>query len=143
MSQLELRTIQVGPWGMNTYAFVCPDSNQSILFDPGDDPDKLMTMLGDSQPIAIWLTHTHIDHVSALDEMRQRLNVPLIAHSGPHAQGMENLQADQWVNDGDVVMLATFLSCAWALLNLNRGIAFLTEWNRLDDCFTIAAFSFL
>ncbi|MCB0037860.1 MAG: MBL fold metallo-hydrolase [Anaerolineales bacterium] len=105
MSQLELRTVQVGPWGMNTYAFVCPDTNQSVLFDPGDDPDKLMKMLDDSTPVAIWLTHTHIDHVGALDEMRKRLGVPLIAHPGPHAQDMEDLQADQWVNDGDVVLL--------------------------------------
>lgn len=103
MSNLELRTVQVGPWSMNTYAYVCPHTNQSVLFDPGDDPDKLLEMLGDSTPIAIWLTHTHGDHVGALEEMRQRLGVPLVAHPGPHAQGMENLTAEQWVNHGDVL----------------------------------------
>ena len=37
---------------MNTYALIDPASNQSILFDPGGDPDKLLAMLGNSTPIA-------------------------------------------------------------------------------------------
>ena len=34
--------------------------------------------------------------------MRQRLGVPLLAHPGPHAGGME-LDADRWLEDGDTV----------------------------------------
>ena len=39
MAQLQLETRQVGPWGMNTYALICPQTNQSVLIDPGDDPE--------------------------------------------------------------------------------------------------------
>jgi len=102
--KMELITRQVGPWGMNTYALICPNTNQSVLFDPGDDPDTLQEMLGDSTPIAILLTHTHMDHVGALDEMRQLLQVPLMAHPGPHAEDIE-LKADHWLNDGDTVQV--------------------------------------
>ena len=98
--QLELRTRQVGPWGMNTYALICPETSESVLIDPGADPDELEAMLDDSEPIAILLTHTHPDHVGALDEMRARLEVPVVAHPGPHAGGMA-LDADQWLEDGD------------------------------------------
>lgn len=105
MSQkLELRTTQVGPWGMNTYALVDPTTNQSILFDPGADSDKLTAMLGDSTPIAIALTHTHIDHVMALDEMRQRLNVPVIGHTGNIDNG-EAVDFDQSLEHGSTVTL--------------------------------------
>jgi hydroxyacylglutathione hydrolase len=101
---LELRTRQVGPWGMNSYALVCPSTQASVLIDPGDEPDALSAMLGDSRPIAILLTHTHPDHVGALAAMRQRLGVPLVAHPGPHAGGMA-LDADQWLEDGDTFAL--------------------------------------
>jgi len=76
---MELRTRHVGPWSMNTYALVCRQTGQSVLIDPGDDPDTLSDMLAGTTPIAILLTHTHGDHIGALDEMRRRLGVPLAA----------------------------------------------------------------
>jgi glyoxylase-like metal-dependent hydrolase (beta-lactamase superfamily II) len=93
---------------MNTYALIDPATNQSILFDPGADPDKLSAMLGDSTPIAIALTHTHIDHVMALDEMRQRLHVPVIGHTGNIDNG-EPVDFDQSLEHGSTVVLGDHL----------------------------------
>ncbi|MEZ4706975.1 MAG: MBL fold metallo-hydrolase [Caldilineaceae bacterium] len=95
---LELRHRQVGPWPMNTYALICPNTGQSVLFDPGADPDTLAEMLAGSTPIAILLTHTHGDHVGALDEMRQRLGVPVVAHANAQAKGFA---IDQTLAAGD------------------------------------------
>lgn len=102
MMKMELRTRQVGPWGMNTYALVCPQTGESVLIDPGDDPDDLEAMLAGSNPIAILLTHTHGDHIGALDEMVRRLQVPLLANDNPHAGGI-TINADRWLADGDTV----------------------------------------
>ena len=102
MSKLDLRKRAVGPWPMNTYALVCPETGESILIDPGAEPETLAAMLGDSRPIAIVLTHTHPDHVGALDEMRDRLQVPLMAHPGPHMQEIMP-EADRELGDGDSV----------------------------------------
>jgi len=99
---MELYTRAVGPWPMNSYALVCPATQQSVLIDPGADPDALQEMLVGTQPVAILITHTHPDHVGALDEMRARLNVPVMAHPGPHFEDMP-LNADRWLNHGDVV----------------------------------------
>lgn len=97
---MELRTRQVGPWPMNTYALVCPETRQSVLFDPGADPDTLGEMLDGTTPVAILLTHTHPDHIGALDEMRRRLGVPLGAFDGPHLQGLM-LAEEILLRDGD------------------------------------------
>lgn len=84
---LELRIRQVGPWGMNSHGLVCSSTGESILVDPGAEPDKLAAMLDSSQPQAIIVTHSHGDHVGALAEMRARLRVPIMAHP------------DAWVGD--------------------------------------------
>jgi hydroxyacylglutathione hydrolase len=104
METLELRHRQVGPWGMNTYALICPHTGESVLFDPGDDPDVLAEMLAGSQPVAILLTHTHGDHVGALDEMRTMLGVPVMVHSGPHV-GDFDPRADRTLSNGETVQV--------------------------------------
>jgi len=85
---------------MNTYALVCPETRQSVLFDPGDDPDTLSDMLTGTLPVAILLTHTHPDHIGALGEMRRRLGVPLGAFDGPHLNGL-TLAEEILLRDGN------------------------------------------
>lgn len=102
MSEIELRKRAVGPWPMNSYALVCPETGQSILIDPGAEPETLAEMLGDSRPVAIVLTHTHPDHVGALEEMRGRLQVPLMAHPGPHSLEIAP-EPERELRDGDTV----------------------------------------
>lgn len=97
-----LKTAQVGPWGMNSYALICSETNDAVLIDPGGDPDKLAEMLGDSRPVAILLTHTHVDHVMALPAMLDQLNVPLYLHPGEHAADFEMpVGHPHFLNDGD------------------------------------------
>ncbi len=127
MSSLILKTDQVGPWNMNSYALIDPDTNQSILFDPGGDPDKLNAMLGTSKPIAIILTHTHEDHVMALNEMRQQLGVPVMLHAGSIDNGVE-VAADRWLSDGDTVQLgAHSLRAIYAPGHIGNHIALQIE----------------
>jgi glyoxylase-like metal-dependent hydrolase (beta-lactamase superfamily II) len=89
---------------MNAYVLVCSTTKQSVLIDPGDDPDTLQELLKDTRPIAILLTHTHFDHVGALAEMRTRLKVPVMFHRGPHAEDFK-AEADHWVENGDQLEL--------------------------------------
>jgi glyoxylase-like metal-dependent hydrolase (beta-lactamase superfamily II) len=87
---------------LNGYALVCSQTQQSVLFDPGAEPDTLEQLLAGTTPIAILLTHSHSDHTGALAEMRKRLKVPLMAHPGPHEYGKQ-LNVDQALNHGSSV----------------------------------------
>lgn len=101
-SPLELHIRTVGPWPMNAYILVCPETHQSVLIDPGAEPETLRWALAATDPVAILLTHTHRDHIGVLDEMRAVLNVPLMAHAGPHIGGLV-LKIDRALADGDTV----------------------------------------
>ena len=104
---LTLVTRQVGPWGMNTYALLCPETAASVLIDPGADAETLAEMLAGSTPTAILLTHTHGDHIGALDEMRARLRVPVMAHPGPHVNDFDP-QAARDLSEGDSVQVGNY-----------------------------------
>jgi hydroxyacylglutathione hydrolase len=109
MAKIVLESCQVGPWGMNSYALICPTTNKSVLIDPGDDPETLKEMLGNSQPIAILLTHTHPDHIGALGEMRQSLNIPVIGNDGPHEPLGQDVGLDKILRDGDTFQVGNHL----------------------------------
>lgn len=99
---ITLKTDQVGPWGMNSYVLICDQTNESVLIDPGGDPDKLSHMLDESEPKAILLTHTHIDHVMALETMLKPLKVPLYMHPGEHAADFMMPDCEHhFLEDGD------------------------------------------
>ena len=95
---LILKSAAVGPWPMNTYALICPETGQSVLIDPGADPETLLAMLANSTPIAILLTHAHHDHIGELQTMREQLNVPVYMH---HADAHMLVAADIWFAGGD------------------------------------------
>lgn len=87
----------VGPWSVNTYVLICTRSGRSVLIDPGGDPPALEALLEGSRPAAILITHGHPDHIGALEPMRARLQVPVLAHPD------SNVPADRRVRHGDLV----------------------------------------
>ena len=84
---------------MNAYALICPDTKQSVLIDPGAEPETLLNDGAQTQtPIAILLTHAHHDHIGALADMREQLNIPVYIHPADSHMGVA---ADKWFADGD------------------------------------------
>lgn len=98
---VELRYQAVGPWSVNTHVLICTQSGRSLLIDPGGESHTLAKMLEGTQPAAILVTHGHPDHIGALEQVRKRLKVPVMAH--PSHGGHSAVQADRWVQHGDLL----------------------------------------
>ena len=70
-----------GPIQANAYFLVSEDQS-CLIFDPGGEADKINNYIKENnlKPLAILLTHAHFDHIGALDEVRDRWDVPVYLH---------------------------------------------------------------
>ncbi|EMF0099270.1 MBL fold metallo-hydrolase [Enterococcus hirae] len=50
-----------------------------LIIDPGEDAAKIKTQIEKTQqqPVAILLTHTHYDHIGAVEKLRQFYQIPV------------------------------------------------------------------
>lgn len=74
---LQVKRVPVGPIQANCY--VIYNENEALIVDPGADTTLItntLTGLG-VKPIAVLLTHTHYDHIGALDEVSNHYGIPV------------------------------------------------------------------
>ena len=72
----------LGLYKANCYVLI--KEGKSLIIDPGFHSKHIIEMVGDSEPIAVLLTHGHCDHVSALDEVCEYYNIPAYLHPLDH-----------------------------------------------------------
>lgn len=101
---MELIKRTVGPWFLNAYAIVSLESGESLLVDPGAEPDVLHSMLAGTRCQAIVVTHGHPDHIGALEQMRTELKVPVLAYCAG-SNGRSSFPVDRWINSGERLTL--------------------------------------
>ncbi len=89
--QLEIRIIPVTPLQQNTSLVWNTDTKEGVFVDPGGEADRLMAAAGEFgvRIVKIWLTHGHLDHAGAANEIRERTGAII---EGPH-------EDDQWLLD--------------------------------------------
>lgn len=79
--KLSVRTYPLGPIQTNCY-IVSNRSKQCLIFDPGEEGERLIHEIKANQlkPLAIFLTHTHFDHIGAVNAVRDAFNIPVYVH---------------------------------------------------------------
>ncbi len=102
-NDIRIESMQLGPWGTNTYTVVCRHTRDSLVVDAPASVENIVASLKDTNPAYILLTHGHSDHTGALAELRSRLKVPLAAH----AAESHSLRTPPEIllNDGDIMTL--------------------------------------
>lgn len=110
----------VGMVQTNCY-FLCNSDNDCILVDPGDDANSIINYVESKglQPKAILLTHGHFDHIMAVDEVKEKYQIPVYAAEAEKETLMDTaknlsagmggtklqLEADYWLKDGEELEL--------------------------------------
>lgn len=75
--KMEIYKIVVGPIATNCYILADSVSREAIIIDPGDDVGKIIDTVLKNQlkPKAVILTHSHFDHVGALEEVKKKFGI--------------------------------------------------------------------
>jgi hydroxyacylglutathione hydrolase len=93
--------LELAPFGTNAYIVVCQATRDSILVDAPGEADKVVGQLAGTKPKYIVITHSHIDHIGALEELRAGLKIPVAIHL-KDAAGLPS-RPDIELNEGDTV----------------------------------------
>ena len=92
---------------VNAYLYKIPDTNQAILIDTGVDPRPVLNCLKENnlQLKATFITHTHRDHIEALDAIQDAFK-----ESSLYAPRKEPLESAKLLSEGDLIELSSTIS---------------------------------
>jgi hydroxyacylglutathione hydrolase len=112
-----IRTLVVGPFGVNCFVVACEKTKEGLIIDPGDDPQTILDVIAGEKINVKYIlnTHCHIDHVGAVERVRKatgatfyihRAEEPLLAGVGQQAMlfGLRPFtvgKPDGYLKDGD------------------------------------------
>ena len=82
MTEIKVESYVVSDFGTNCYFVINAETKEMLIVDPGDNATMLAAKIEDEQlkPVAILLTHGHLDHASAAEELAQQFDVNIYAH---------------------------------------------------------------
>lgn len=112
-----VKSLPVGQLEANCYVVADENSDEALIIDPGDEPDRILEMVEDLNVRYIVLTHAHFDHAGAVQDIKEQTGAEIVLHeldlehyNSISMQGsmwgfqMEPLpESDITVNEGDLI----------------------------------------
>lgn len=79
---MEILKLPVGQLRANCYIVFDEKSSETIIIDPGDEADFIIQKILDYElsPKYIIATHTHFDHIQAVNELKLAFDIPFLMH---------------------------------------------------------------
>lgn len=112
--------IPTGPYATNMYIIYCKETSEAVIVDPGKKSLEIVLQAVQEhslKPIAIWLTHSHWDHIVDAAKIKRELSLPIYMHEEdkgnlekPGSDGVpmavppfEGTSPDHLIKDGDLL----------------------------------------
>ncbi|UCF71984.1 MAG: MBL fold metallo-hydrolase [Deltaproteobacteria bacterium] len=98
---IQIDQLALRPFDTNTYIITCRRTGDSVLIDAPAEAAEILRRLKATNPRYILITHSHMDHLGALLELKSNLGVPV----GVHPLDAKNLPSppDILLGDADTV----------------------------------------
>jgi len=116
---LIIKELPVGPIQANCFIVGCEETHESVVIDPGDEPDRILLSLAELKLKVKYIlnTHCHFDHVGGNCRMKEvtgaeilihSLDAPMLTNMGSTASGFglqieESPPPDRELAEGDLV----------------------------------------
>lgn len=80
---MKIFKIPAGIYAANCYIVVDEDTSKAMIIDPGGSSDELLEFINRNYLGVeyIALTHGHADHIGGVIDLKNKLNVPIMAHN--------------------------------------------------------------
>lgn len=114
-----VKRIPAGIYAANCYIVMDENTKDTVLIDIGGDEDDVIEVLEEleAKPVAILLTHGHVDHVSGVIPFKKKYDVPVYLNSKDEKLMLAKTyiygnfggekKADFGLNDGDKLTLGS------------------------------------
>lgn len=81
---MRIHSVTVSPFATNCYILGCEETKDAIIIDAGFDTEKILSLVKNEGYNLKYLinTHAHLDHISAVAEIKDKHDVPLYMHQG-------------------------------------------------------------
>lgn len=110
-------TLSVGPFQCNCIILGCEKTKEAVILDPGDEPDRIISLVKQKglKPKYLLHTHAHLDHVGGTHGVQECLGGESCLHRAdqflfdnvPMQAALFNLpppptgKINQWIEEGD------------------------------------------
>ena len=76
---LDVKRLELSPFGMNCYVVRRPDGDEAVVVDPGwpGETARIEEAFGDARCAAILITHADIDHIGGVAELQRSTGAPV------------------------------------------------------------------
>jgi glyoxylase-like metal-dependent hydrolase (beta-lactamase superfamily II) len=81
---ITIQAFPSGPFETNAYVVSCKKTHMASIVDPApSSATAIVTYLHDKKltPVAIWLTHSHWDHIADTATLKKRYQIPVYIHA--------------------------------------------------------------
>ncbi|MBD3256330.1 MAG: MBL fold metallo-hydrolase [Candidatus Lokiarchaeota archaeon] len=103
-----LHKLILGAFGTNCYVFGSSKTNEVVVIDPGAEPEQIIKLIEklNAKPIAVLLTHGHVDHSTKVGKIMRTYDIPLIYNKKEYDSGVFTLKkASRWIKEGDSIQI--------------------------------------
>ena len=110
-----IKSIETGPFATNCY--LVASNGEAVVIDPSFDSKKWLIETAQAESVkvvAIYLTHSHIDHIADVAEVKETFDCPVWVHKDdkenlekPGSDGLQTpfeikgVKADHYFQEGD------------------------------------------
>ena len=101
LAGLAITKLSVGEMDNNTYLLRCQTTDEQVLIDAADEPDRLLAMIGRDGLARVVTTHRHADHWQGLASVVEATSAETVA-GADDVEGIP-VHTSRPVEDGDLI----------------------------------------
>jgi len=77
-----IKRLVVGPLQVNCFVIADEKTGESMVIDPGDEPDRIMDIVKENNLKVKYIvcTHAHFDHVGAITDIKKETGAKIVVH---------------------------------------------------------------